>query len=215
MDNHRLALWCWWQHIDESARWTYVHIDRHYDALWMSFNPWSVETLTAHRSDLAAFRAATINDGNSEMALYRWDTITSALWRLYTQQIEEVIFATADEGDDPRLPRSQHIKPWSILGQLSHLSEARDDCERPCIVDVDIDYFAWQGLDRAFGQVFADDYVRQLGKCLKAGLDTGRFGVVTVALSPSTTGTWELAERLLAILLEPFPEYVEFATGAP
>ena len=33
MDNHRLALWCWFQHIEEWHNWTYVHIDRHFDAL--------------------------------------------------------------------------------------------------------------------------------------------------------------------------------------
>jgi hypothetical protein len=40
MDNHRLALWCWWQRLPESERWHYLHVDCHYDALWHIFNPW-------------------------------------------------------------------------------------------------------------------------------------------------------------------------------
>lgn len=65
------------------------------------------------------------------------------------------------------------------------------------------------------GQVFSDVYIRELGRSLKAGLDAGRFGVVTVALSPSTTGSWQLAESLLSLLLEPFPDYAAFKAGAP
>lgn len=215
MDNHRLALWCWWQHLEASRRWTYVHVDRHYDALWLRFNPWKSDATAEHRHSLEAFRKARTSDGDDTFELYRWDTITSALWCLHGDMIGEVVLATADEGDNPQLPRSVHVRPWSLPGYLAHLAAADQEDGPPCIVDVDVDYFAWHDLDGAYGQVFSDVYIRDLGRSLKAGLDSGQFGVVTVALSPSTTGSWLLAEHVLSLLLEPFPEYAAFEAEAP
>jgi len=215
MDNHRLALWCWWQHLEESRRWTFVHVDRHYDALWLRFNPWKKNTTAAHHLSLEAFRNARTIDGTASFALYRWDASTSALWSLHADVIEEVVFATADEGDDPCIPDSTHLQPWSLPTHLAFLADPNLEDAPPCIVDVDIDYLSWQAPDGACGQVFSDAYIRDLGLSLKAGLDSGRFGVVTVALSPSTTGSWQLAEHLLSLLLEPFPEYAVFAAEAP
>ena len=63
--------------------------------------------------------------------------------------------------------------------------------------------------------VFSPDYVRGIDRSILAGLKSGRLGVVTIALSPETTGSWELAEQQLAHLLEPFPEYDEFRAGSP
>ena len=149
MDNHRLALWCWWQHLKESARWTFVHVDRHYDALWLRFNPWREGTTAEHHSSLDAFRTARIVDGTDSLELYRWDTLVSAFWSLHAGVIAEVIFATADEGEDPRIPDSTHLQPWSLPNDLAFLADPNQEGAPPCIVDVDIDYFAWQTPDGA------------------------------------------------------------------
>ena len=42
MDNHRLALWCWMQHIEEE-QYDIVHIDEHYDCLSFCHDSWSKE----------------------------------------------------------------------------------------------------------------------------------------------------------------------------
>jgi hypothetical protein len=215
MDNHRLALWCWWQHLAESDRWTYVHIDRHFDAFWLPSNPWKRDATAEHRTDLGAFRNAQTKDGNAQFNLYRWDTVTSALWCLHGETIDRVVFATANEGDDPRIPNATYVRPWSLLGQLADLASTKDKSAPPCIVDVDIDYFTWQHRNGMCGQLLSDEFVGEVGRLLKAGLTTGRFGVVTVALSPSTTGSWRLAEHLLSLLLESFPEYEAFRAQEP
>ena len=215
MDNHRLALWCWWQHLDESERWTYFHIDRHFDAAWQNFNPWPSHTRPEHRSDLAAFRRATVAvDGNS-FALYAWDTITTALWSMEGARLDEVLFATGDQGDAPQGLTAEHIDAEDLLGRLAALA-ADDTAPRPpCIIDIDIDYFVWRELDGTVGFRFADSQLAAIGQTLTAGLTNGRFGLVTIALSPETTGSWELAEQTLGVVFQSLATYQDFTDGAP
>jgi len=215
MDNHRLAVWCWWQHLDESRVWDYVHVDRHFDALWQTANPWPKHFVAAHRKDLESFRTAAFVDGGEKMALYRWDTITSTLLSLHRDRIGKVVFATADEGDPPLLGRAQHVRPWNLPGTLAWLASTDEQLQSPVILDIDIDYFTHHDLDGAFGQVFSAEYIGEVGQHLCDGLARGRFGVVTIALSPDTTGSWMLAERVLSLMLEHFPEYAHFNGGKP
>lgn len=217
MDNHRLALWCWWQHLNESERWSYLHIDRHYDALWQIFDPWPEHHQPEHRKDLNCFRQATVplDDGFGDTALYRWDTITSALWSLHSNQMGNVSLTDAED-DFPAIPRATTISPWKLPAHLAFLAKpASQELADGCIVDVDVDYFTRRELDGAFGPVFSPSYVREVGRSLKAGLDSGRFGIVTIALSPETTGSWSLAEEQLAYLLEPFSVYEEMMQAGP
>lgn len=215
MDNHRLALWCWWQHLDESPRWSFHHIDRHFDALWQIYNPWPEHFRPEHRTDLDAFRRATFETGDGPFELYRWDAITSALWSLHRNVLTDVSFATANEGDAPPMERAQHIDPWRLLAHLDFLADADEPGSVPRIIDVDLDYFARHDLNGAFGQVFSDEYLEQFGASLRRGYESGRFGVITVALSPTTTGSWPLAERLLGKVLASFPEAREILQAAP
>jgi hypothetical protein len=215
MDNHRLALWCWWQHLAESDYWTFHHVDRHYDALWQKSNPWPKHTTSEHRKDLAAFRSAKWQARDGEFDLYRWDTITSSLFALHGEQILESTFATNHEGDRLALARAQDIASWSLPSHFRYLAELEDGLSFPRIIDIDMDYFTHDDLDGPFGQVFSDEFIGELGESLRVGLENGRFGVVTIALSPETTGNWALAERLATKLLEPLGLASEFAAGAP
>jgi len=70
MDNHRLALWCWWQYLDNNPGYiNFVHIDRHYDALWHIAKPWNQHATSSHRSDLESFRNAKFYTNGDELSL--------------------------------------------------------------------------------------------------------------------------------------------------
>lgn len=216
MDNHRLALWCWWQHLEESDHWHFTHVDRHYDALWQQFDPWPVHSQPIHRRDLGAFRSATITcAGDDDCELYRWDTITSALWSLHKESLLEVRFAGADEGDKPQIPRAQFYRPWSLPGLLQRVSAPAEHLEYPEILDIDLDYFTYHDLDGAFGRVYSRAYLRTLATAIRDGLANDRFGVVTIALSPETTGSWALAEDLLRMVLSEVDGMEDFLDGVP
>lgn len=219
MDNHRLAQWCWWQHLDGTRKWGFFHMDRHYDAIWEKAGFWKKHHKLEHRSALAAYQTATFRDGSDSaaMILYRWDSITGSLWALNKAELKAVRFATAQENKAPRIRGALHSLPWEVIGELEWLAETDEHEQGPWIIDIDIDYFTRK--DKGTGTVqpvIADSYVRQLGQYLVEGMANGNFGVVTVALSPETTGSWQLAEHYLGLLLEGVPSYRgHFLQGAP
>ncbi len=218
MDNHRLALWCWWQQLDDSPRgWNYLHIDRHYDASWQKARPWLTCHNASHRLDLNSFREAKFfSEMGEELYLYKWDVITSALWTLDRDKIHNWAFATAHEGMPLCIPGLEYITPWKLPAQLRWMAKPNEE-ELSSIVDIDLDYFTHCDDDGSSGRVFSDQYLRELGSAICEGLTNNRFGVVTIALSPSpsTTGSWELAEELCWALLEGYPSLSELQAGAP
>jgi UPF0489 domain len=215
MDNHRLALWCWWQHLDDDRRgWNFLHVDRHYDALWQRARPWQEHYNPSHRSDLNSFRQAKFPGPDGELDLYRWDVITSALLTLDGNKLHNWAFASAGEGEPLRVPDLETIIPWDLPARLRWMAKPSE--ENLCsIIDIDIDYFTHLDDDGLYGRVFSDQYLRELGSALGEGLTNNRFGVVTIALSPSTTGSWQLAEELCCALLEGNPSLPELRAGAP
>lgn len=215
MDNHRLAPWCWWQHLDnEPQGWNFLHIDRHYDALWQTACPWQDHYDQSHRSDLDAYRLARFTDGDTEFELYRWDNITSTLLVLDGERIHSWGFATAGKGEPLHVPNSQTIDPWNLPAYLRWAAEPNEQAH-PFIIDMDLDFFTHCDADGHKGQVFSDQYLHELGSALVAGLTNKTIGVVTVALSPSTTGSWELAEELCWTLLDEYPDIRELRMSAP
>ncbi|MCC6244216.1 MAG: hypothetical protein IT353_15340 [Gemmatimonadaceae bacterium] len=215
MDNHRLALWCWWQHLHESEHWTFVHIDRHFDAQWMPINPWLTNVLPEHRQDLATFRAAKCDVDGNEQYLYRWDTLVSPLWNLHSNQLEQLYFACVDfEDADPRLPRSTNVDESQLISFLESISES-DEQASNYIVDLDLDYFTRRSSTKGYEQRFSNEFVAAVGNALLRGLSLNRFKVVTVALSPSTTGGWTLAERLLGTTFRDNADIQELLAAAP
>jgi len=215
MDNHRLALWCWWQHLDNDPRgWNFLHIDRHYDALWQRARPWIKHHNPSHRSDLSSFRQAKFSEQGEELELYRWDVITSALLTLDGDKIHNWAFATAGEGEPPPIPDLQTIDPWNLPARLRWMAKPSEE-DLSSIIDIDIDYFTHFDDDGLFGRVFSDQYLRELGSALGEGLTNDSFGVVTVALNSSITGSWQLAEELCWALLEGYPSLPELRAGAP
>jgi hypothetical protein len=215
MDNHRLALWCWWQHITENPQgWNFLHIDRHYDALWQNARPWVKGFQQIHQSDLNSFRQAIFTIDGEEMNLYRWDVITSALLILNGFMIKNWAFATASEGVPLSVPRLENIISWNLPVKLQWMANQKED-DLPSIIDIDIDYFTHLDRNGHFERVFSDQYLRELGTSICDGLKNHNFGVVTVALSPSTTGSWSIAEELCWKLLENHPEISDLIAGAP
>lgn len=205
MDNHRLALWCWWQHLEPDERHGLIHIDRHYDCLWSPECPaWRAHS-EEHRTELEAYLAATWCDDRDPLTLYRWDNIISGLVALDGEQLDESerCFATGCEGSRPRFNHS----PWRLWDLLENLKWklVENDGKHRWLVDIDLDYFTSEHPAENRHLVVSRTLIGEVGRTAFQGIGAGSVACVTVALSPETTGSWDLAEEILAILCESWP----------
>ena len=222
MDNHRVALWCWLQHLADAPRWNLLHIDRHYDCLGWG---WEIakDTATAlptFAGSLRGFLDAEFKapHGSGMLHHVQWDNYLPVLWEAHGGRLNRLVFATAKAGDPPRLPpeRVEELAPHEVpscmdeIGARWSLPEQYPD-RAPWVVNIDADYFTLEerGEDPNV-PLFHDDYIDRLGRCLKRGIDAGWIGVLTIALSPETTLDWAEAERIVARLMAMFSDRPDF-----
>jgi hypothetical protein len=204
MDNHRAALWCWWQHLDESSAWNLLHVDYHTDALSSNLHRW-LQHLPPRDASLNTYLEHSYRADGHTFPVFSWQNYLSIFLATDGKLLDRVLFATAGEGDPPRHEALENIDSWRLLEELQAIAAAPNTRgTSPWIVNIDLDYFTAE-IEKNHSQirVFDDAYVSALGVALAEGLRRQHIRIATVALSPETTGGWHMAEELMRILLEP------------
>jgi len=190
MDNHRLALWCWFQKIDKTKRYNLIHIDAHPDM--------SESALKYFKHDLFAmslqeYREAWQADIN--MPLFRWDNYIEVFLRKYPELVGKTVSATHHLGSSKEL--SEEIRAYDLVKYLGGLfSGSTYVNELPWIVNLDLDYFFSAAPEKL--ELFSEEFVADVAKTIKLGLDSGMVEVLTISLSPECCGSWEKAEKMLS-----------------
>lgn len=203
MDNHRAALWCWLQHLPGAQQWQLFHVDRHYDTLRSRLDQW-LALFPTGPTTLQEYLSLSQSIGGISCPVVSWDNYLSIFLARNGDKLSRALFATAREGDRPQHPNLEEFDPWAALDQFERIAEEPDESwnEPPWIVNIDLDFFTARRSDRAGPlRVFDDAYVAMMGKYVADGLRRKRIGCATIALSPETTGSWPLAERLMAVFL--------------
>ncbi len=211
MDNHRMALWCWWRHLPEATDWQLLHIDRHYDTMSSQLETWlqSLPQDSASLEDYLAQDYVLPFAGSMRAPVIRWDNYLSIFLARYGNRLSRVVFVTACEGDEPRHPLLEKADPWRGLEVIEEIGHGGGyvSCT-PWLVNVDLDYFTAQdSQDDSHFRVYDNAYIERVGRGVALGLQRGRIRCATVALSPETTGTWATAEELMRVFLGPWGEY--------
>lgn len=189
MDNHRLALWCWFQKLKKNKKYNLFHIDAHPDmneSALKHFNHdlWSMP--------LSEYRTTLQQDINTP--LFRWDNYLEIFLRNYPEVLGKTFSATHQLGSDKKL--SEEIRPLH-LARFCHsvFSGQQFVNDLPWIVNLDLDYF-FSSAPQKF-ELFSDEYIDSISKSLKTGLDNGMIDILTISLSPECCGSWEKAEAML------------------
>lgn len=221
MDNHRAAMWCWWQHLAEAEQWDLLHIDRHYDTA--SAEP-EMAVVPPTDADLQTYLDAKFPWFGGLTPAIRWDNYLWLFLKRHGDHIKDALFATPSYQGAAMPPEHsgfELIDPWLLLryfGTIAEDSAAVEDggvrTDPPWIVNVDLDYFTDRhgGGDRIV-QVFSDGYISAIGEAMAKGLRAGVIKVATIALSPETTGgtatdkAWALSETLMKKLLRPWGKW--------
>ncbi len=214
MDNHRCALWCWWQQLDTAKRWNFLHADYHYDAQWAGFAPWNTEYQPAHQANLTEYLAATVPDdaAGDPMEIYRWDTFVTAFIDLSGGVCDRFVMAGAVQGAPPHRA-FEELDVRQSVALLEEIATRRGGT--PWIVDVDLDVFSCRDHSGRVKTRAHAATVRKAGSLIRRGYESGSIGVVTVALSPDNTGSWERSERLLSELLTDWPDRPDLSAPRP
>jgi len=201
MDNHRCALWCWLQCIDLSQKYNILHIDRHFDALYWPPNVWdSLSTQQPiHELSIEQYLAAERPCSIDQTPVFRDDNSVSAFVHFYSHQLNELHIASHRKGSysTPRWDKTVYSRCDQLPVDLEWWFESAETSrEHKWIVNIDVDYFFYPDNTPDSRRLFSSEYVAHLFGGLRKQLDAGRIQVVTIALSPEYTGTWNKARAM-------------------
>jgi hypothetical protein len=180
MDNHRLALWCWFQEIDKNERYNLFHIDAHPD---MSESALSYFNHDLFNMTLDEFRSTWQKDINSP--LFRWDNYLEVFLKNYSENIGVTISATHQLGSSKEL--SEEVKAYDLVASMDAIFSGKKYVnDLSWIVNLDLDYFFSARPLKL--PLFSDEYVESIAQSLRLGLESGMIKVLTIALSPECCG---------------------------
>lgn len=199
MDNHRAALWCWLQHLKNGEKYNLFHIDRHYDTVNIQISELYSQIPDLEEIGIDDYLAIKQNTPSGTFPLIRWDNYLKIFLDLYGNQVEECIFATHDDGDKPNWKNWFEKPVWDIPDNLGFwLSQGKNKW----ILNIDMDYFFFNGHKENPGRMLTDDYAQAIFEVVHKKYQAGTIKVLTIALSPEWCGGWEPAENLCQKLCE-------------
>jgi len=193
MDNHRLALWSWFQVLEKNKRYNLFHIDAHPDMSESALphfhhDLWSLS--------LEEYRKAWQADINCP--LFRWDNYLEVFLKKYPEMIGHGLSATHQVGSNKTL--AEEIKPFDLAKKVSEIFSGKKFVnDFDWVVNLDLDYFFSAAPEKL--ELFGDEVIALIAQSLKQGLKSGMIKVLTIALSPECCGSWEKAEGMLDKIL--------------
>lgn len=189
MDNHRLALWCWFQKMKKDSRYNLLHIDAHPD---MSDSALKYFRHDLWKMPLQEYRETLQPDINTP--LFRWDNYIEVFLQKYPELVGLTVSATHHLGSNKEL--SREIKPYDLVKYTQNtFSEVSFVNDLSWIVNLDLDYFYSAAPEKM--ELFSDEYIEGLSNAIQKGLSNGMISVLTISLSPECCGSWEKAEKML------------------
>ena len=193
MDNHRAALWCWLQELDLKAPHSLFHIDQHTDALQSRLDDW-LKNLPAWSSSLQDYLDHSYRSEFGETKVIRWDNYLSIYLAEFGKNLKACHFATHGDGDKPNCDHVMEAHLWDLPGNLDYWLSAN---AAPWIMNIDLDYFFWEG-DGTAGVIVSDEFLETTFSHLRRAIESGAVAVTTICLTPDQPFTpgWAASEQL-------------------
>ena len=204
MDNHLAAAWCWLRETSHKNSYNLFHIDRHYDLL----DGGTDLAVKEIREKNFSIKNSTLNEYTNfkrysykyikYIQAFRSDNYITILNKLYPNYFEHLKFAILE---------SKQVKNFDKKIYECHINNLTDgnfsywieECEKPWIINIDLDYFFSQDENSKYFQFLSDDFIIKLGQEVRKKFH--RIQVITIALSANFCGGQENAKRVLEILL--------------
>lgn len=201
MDNHRAALWCWFQHMKSERKYNLFHIDRHYDTTYRWEEEWRKNTPDMFRISIHDYLAKNYGADFNNDCFFRWDNYLSIFLDCYSKTINECIFATHKDGEKPKFGY-QEIEIWDIPDIMDNIDK------RPAgvnwILNVDIDYFFCNDESDSQLRMLSSKFIERIFRPVAGRIKDGTISVFTLALSPDYSSGWKnsliICEKICDIL---------------
>ncbi|KFC19691.1 hypothetical protein IO90_10510 [Chryseobacterium sp. FH1] len=200
-DNHLAAAWCWLQEIDVLQKYTFVHIDRHYDLI---DQPEEIEANIVERNidvqnlnfeEYCGLKQDMEGPPDLIVKLFRWDNYIHHIDNLFPNLFGNKYFVTKKAGSKTEFVEDEY--------DIEHfLREFKHWIEYPkngCIVNLDLDYF-FASVGGPQIQLYSDEAIKKVAEEIKKRM--AEIDVLTIALSPECCGGWENSFKILKIFNE-------------
>lgn len=193
MDNHRLALWCWYQSLKKGEQYNLIHVDAHPDMSVSGLNYFNSQNFDLSRMSLDEYR--NILDPEINQPLFRWDNYLRFFMDKSEFIFDSSISFTHKLGSNATLKYDYSTSfLLKIFGDI--FLERKYINDKLWIVNLDIDYFISNQPDKIM--MFSDEYIDALIECIIKGCEKKMIEVVTIALSPECCGSWENSLRVFS-----------------
>lgn len=218
MDNHLAAIWCWYQALDLSHKYSLLHIDQHYDLginqikegkALIKKNKLNISTISA--TELTGYKVYNKHINPPLTQLFLWDNYINLFRLLNPKVIDETIFATQQQGSfNYKKKGSLQVENWDLQNGLSYLISKKHNGSKKWIVNLDIDYFfanyycdgdCVDGEEEFIFQYLTDDFIRIICREIRKELNNV-IAVLTISMSPECCGGWSNTIRVINIIAE-------------
>jgi hypothetical protein len=190
MDNHRLALWCWLNEIKLNQAYNLMHIDAHPDMSQSAVEEVRESKVQIEKLTLLEYR--NLKQEKFNVPLIRWDNYIPIFTNHFSKNFikETSISFTHKLGSDEKL--ANDFSAIFLIREMNDLfSGKRFVNNSKWIVNLDIDYFFASQPTKEI--LFNEVVIKKIGALLKMGLENDIIQVLTIALSPECSGSWENA----------------------
>lgn len=189
MDNHRMAAWCWANHIDDNKKYTIIHIDKHFDTLGNQIDLWT-NSIKSGLKELSFQEYNNIEYQKNKFEKYKvfsWDNYIPIFHHYYSNLVKEYVFYTHNQGSIPK-NLEKHITHCTSYNLINNLFAYFSESDDRLIINLDIDYFF---CDNPTYFIFFSDYaIERIIEDIMRLVDNKK-NILTIALSPECCGGWE------------------------
>ncbi len=199
MDNHRAALWCWFQYLQKNRKYNLYHIDAHYDCLSSRIDEWRKYLPNMWNSNIHDYLNLKYETLEGSVPIFRFDNYLSLFIDKYDSMINQYKFATHDLGDKPKTSKVTNITIAKLVADLELLKNVNGEW----IVNLDFDYFLTD--EKKISKIYkSDQYINNIFRILANHYNQGKIKVLSIALSPDYSQGWKKAEKLGDMFSEVF-----------
>jgi len=204
MDNHRAALWCWFQHISPDNKYNLFHIDRHYDTQYSRIEEWRENPPNMFEISIHDYLERNYGAKFNNACFFRWDNYLAIFLDCYSEKINTCFFATHRDGEPPRFDNCEEIEIWDIPDTIDNMDYRHTSEKQNWIFNVDIDYFFCTKDDDSEVLMLSDEYIENMFQPIAKKIKDGTISVFTLALSPEYSSDWDnsliVCEKICNIL---------------